>query len=301
VRIVQINDLSRPQGGASALATALAEGLARRGSQVTFLCGDEGANSALADAGVDIHGLGSARLLDLPRSRALLNGLYNHKAHRLVASWIGQHDTPQTVYHVHGWAQILSPSIFAALAPVRHRTVLSAHDFFLACPNGAFVEFSTGEPCLRKPLSLSCLATGCDRRGGLDKAWRVLRHAMLGRWLDPAAVPMILTIHAAMLPYFERAGFPRQCLETLPNPVTPWSETRIPVEQNRKALFVGRLEATKGPDLAAAAAVAAGVELHVLGDGAMRPELEARYHRSASTAVAGSPRLPATRGRPACC
>jgi hypothetical protein len=38
-----------------------------------------------------------------------------------VAAWIAQHDTPRTVYHLHGWLQILSPAVLHAAAPVRDR------------------------------------------------------------------------------------------------------------------------------------------------------------------------------------
>ena len=39
----------------------------------------------------------------------------------------------------------------------------------------------------------------------------------------------------------------------LPNPVTSWSAERVAAEDNRQALFVGRMEKTKGIDLAAEA------------------------------------------------
>ena len=75
----------------------------------------------------------------------------------MVRAFIAAHDTPGTVYHLHGWSQILSPAIFAALAPVRARLILSAHDFFLVCPNGAYADMTSGAPCTHAPLGLSCV------------------------------------------------------------------------------------------------------------------------------------------------
>jgi len=63
----------------------------------------------------------------------------------------------------------------------------------------------------------------------------------------------------------------------VPNPVVPWSATRIRAEDNREVLFVGRLEHPKGPDLALAAARAAGVPIRVVGDGSMAAQLRADY------------------------
>lgn len=273
-RIVVINDLSHPMGGASALAVDSARRFAEMGFRVAMLAGDT-ADEALAASGIAVTALGQSRLLG--RSSALLDGLWNRAAARMVRGWIAANDTPGTVYHLHGWSQILSPSVFAALAPVRARLVISAHDFFLACPNGAFTNFATGAPCPHTALSRACLAEACDRRGAAHKAWRVLRHAVQRRVYRPEASPPVLAIHAAMRPMLARAGIPTDAVHALPNPVTPFSETRITAERNGEVLFVGRIEATKGADLALAAARRAGMPIRLVGDGADRARLAAEY------------------------
>jgi glycosyltransferase involved in cell wall biosynthesis len=273
-QIVVINDLSHPMGGASALAVGSARRLAERGLRVAMLAGDE-ADPALAASGIAVTALGQARLLG--RAGALLDGLWNRAAARMVRQWIAANDTPGTVYHLHGWSQILSPSVFAALAPVRARLVISAHDFFLACPNGAFTQFATGAPCPHTALSRACLGTACDRRGPAHKAWRVVRHGVQ-RWVyQPQHSPPVLAIHAAMAPMLARAGIPAAAIHPLPNPVVPFSAQRIAAERNREVLFVGRIEATKGADLALAAARRAGMPIRLVGDGADRARLAAEY------------------------
>ncbi|WP_421848320.1 glycosyltransferase family 4 protein [Novosphingobium sp.] len=273
-RIVVINDLSHPMGGASALAVSSARRFAERGYHVAMLAGDV-PDPALAEAGIAVTGLGQARLLG--RAGGLLDGLWNRAAARMVRKWIAENDTPGTVYHLHGWSQILSPSVFAALAPVRGRLVISAHDFFLACPNGAFTNFATGVPCPHTALSRACLAEACDRRGHAHKAWRVARHAVQRFAYRPQSSPPVLAIHAAMRPLLARAGIPPEAIHPLPNPVTPFSEMRITAERNREVLFVGRIEATKGADLALAAARRAGMPIRLVGDGADRARLAAEY------------------------
>jgi glycosyltransferase involved in cell wall biosynthesis len=278
-RIVVINDLSRPMGGASALAVASARAFVARGYPVTFIAGDDGEPLE----GIDTVTLGQGRLLAKGKLAALAEGLWNRAAARMVREWIERHDTPGTVYHLHGWSQILSPSILAALAPVRGRLVISAHDFFLACPNGAFADLRTGATCHRTPLSLSCIAAPCDRRNRVHKLWRVARTSLQRLALDPKDMPPVLAIHEGMRPFLRLAGIPDASIHALPNPVEPFSTTRIPAENNRAALFVGRLEATKGPDLALAAATRAGMPITIVGDGALNDQLRARFPQATFT------------------
>jgi glycosyltransferase involved in cell wall biosynthesis len=276
-RIVIVNDISAPKGGATALALLSAYKFRARGFAVTFLTGDSGDNSELRDAGVDIVALGQDRLLSGSMAQAMLHGLYNRGAYTHVSNWIARYDTPNTVYHLHGWAQILSPSVFHALQPVTARLVLSAHDFFLACPNGSFSFLKTGEVCGLTPMSVSCVRAQCDRRSYSHKLWRVARQAVQRRFYDRRHSPPVLAIHESMRPFLMRAGIPDKAIVSLPNPVSPWSSKRIEAENNREVLFVGRLEATKGPDLAAAACAAAGITLRCIGEGVLHNEIAQRY------------------------
>lgn len=276
-RIVVINDISDAKGGATALALLSALEFRRRGHAVTYLTGDKGDNPALLEAGVEVVGLGEERLFGRGRLSAFATGLYNRRAGRLVRGWIARNDSAGTVYHLHGWAQILSPAVFRALAPVRGRVVFSAHDFFLACPNGSFSFLKTGAICRLTPMSARCIAADCDRRSYAQKLWRVARQALQRHFCDPGDSPPILMIHDGMRPFFVRSGIPETALHTVPNPITPFAGERIAAERNEGALFIGRLEGTKGPDLACAACRAAGVPLTVIGDGEMAPALRTQY------------------------
>lgn len=276
-RIVVINDISDAKGGATALALLSAFEFRKRGYAVTYLTGDSGNNPALQEAGVEVVGLGQDRLLGRGRLAAFASGLYNRDARRLIADWIAANDTPGTVYHLHGWTQILSPTVFGALSSVEDRVVFSAHDFFLACPNGSFSFLKTGQVCTYKPLDLQCLTANCDRRSYGQKLWRVARQALQRLLCDMRDPPPILMIHEGMRPFFERAGIPATALHAVPNPITPFAAQRIEAERNSSALFVGRLESTKGADLACAACRAAGVPLTVIGDGVMAATLREQY------------------------
>lgn len=276
-RVLVINDLSWPKGGASALAVQSALDLAASGIRVDFLCGDDAGDGPLARGGVAVHALGGARLLERGGAAAALAGLYNPRAATLLARWIERNDTPGTVYHLHGWSQILSPSLFGPLRRVSSRLLISAHDFFFACPNGALYDYAKEAVCQRTPSSLSCLTARCDRRNHAHKLWRSARQLVRLSLMGLGEAPTLLLIHGGMAPHLERAGIPRDRLRVLPNPVTPYANRRIEAEGNRDVLFVGRLEATKGADLALAACRAAGARLTVIGDGAMLDRLRTEY------------------------
>ena len=267
-RVVVINDRSHARGGATALALLSARLLAERGVPVTYIAGDDGEGFAsLRSLGIACEAVGGRALVERGRMGAFVEGLYNARARALLTRWIARYDTPRTLYHLHGWSKILSPAVFDALGAVRDRTVLHAHDYFLACPNGGFTNYPRGLVCERTPMSRACLLTQCDKRGGAQKAWRVARHALLTRMLDVCAMDVLL-IHPAMRASFERSGFASARLHTVRNPVTPFCPPGSLDPASREAIvFVGRLENEKGYMDAANAAKAAGVPIEFVGEG----------------------------------
>lgn len=275
-RIVILNDMSIARGGATALALMAAEDLVARGHEVIWLCGDSGESPALEALGIEVVALGSAPLLDLPSRRAMLSGIANTPARDMVARFIAKRDTPETIYHVHSWAQIFSPEVFAALKPVAARSFVHAHDMFLACPNGVYMDYRRDKVCTRVPLSAGCLATNCDKRSYAQKLWRVARQARLRRHLgDAADWGGILVLHPEMTSRMTRAGYRADSLRVVRNPVVPFSPTRIAAENHRRLVYVGRLEEDKGVGTLTDAAVRTGTPLTLVGDGAMRAEVEA--------------------------
>ncbi|WPY96665.1 glycosyltransferase (plasmid) [Limimaricola variabilis] len=278
LRVVVINDASLARGGATGLALLQARLLRERGIEVVFAAGDSGDNAELRAIGVDLRALGGQQLIKAPRAQAATRGIYNPAARRFIAEIVEEMSDARTVFHVHGFSKTLSPSIFAALAPVRARSFLHAHDFFLACPNGAFMDYRAAAPCSRKPLSADCLSTHCDKRSYAQKLWRVTRQATLWRTLERGADwAGLLMIHPAMRPFLEMSGYPPGLLTALRNPAIGFREERVAAEANRGVVFVGRVEAEKGIEDLVAAAARAGVSLTVIGDGPLRESLEAAH------------------------
>lgn len=276
-RIVVINDYAVAEGGAGVLALLAARQYRRLGYPVTFITG-QADNAELEAHGVEVVGLGSKGLLELPASRALRQGFHNSEAERLVTGWIARHDTPGTVYHLHNWSQILSPAIFRALRPVEERTVVTCHDFFNACPNGGFLHYGKSEPCELRPLSPGCLLSQCDRRNALHKYWRAARQRHLTKLARFAESHCTFTfIHERMREKFVHSGFPAKDLVAIPNPAEPWSRERIGAEANAGFLFVGRIGRDKGADIALVGARRAGQRVTMIGTGELQQSLAASY------------------------
>ena len=274
-RIVVVNDVAAAKGGATGLALESIRLFRDIGIPITFIVGGD---ASIGDVTTDVVSLGGSHVMDGGRVNALAHGIYNRPASKRLSAWIAQNDTPMTVYHVHGWSKILSPSIFHALHPVATRTIVHAHDFFLACPNGAYQDYRRHEPCDRDPLGVACLSTNCDKRSYTQKLWRVARQKSLflagSRGYDETPIVMI---HDGMRPFMARAGYGSGRLQTIRNPIEPFCDRRIEAERNNTFYFVGRIEAEKGVFEVAEAARRAGVTLRMIGDGPDRATIEQRY------------------------
>jgi len=265
-RVVLLNDFSVARGGATTLALTLATKLSAKGVPVTYFTGDTPPGPIAQ--GVDTVAIGSDALLKRGALSAARSGLHNPHSAKRLSDWISEHDTPRTVYHVHGWSQILSPSIFSALVPVRGRVVIHAHDYFLACPNGVYYDFRASDNCPRKPLSVSCVTRNCDKRSYPHKLFRVARGASLFRNIGKlGADPHMIVLHDKMRPLLARSGY-RNATHTVSNPATPYTDTPVEAEKNSSFFYVGQLLSYKGILEFADAVEQSGVRAEVVGTGA---------------------------------
>jgi len=276
-RVVVVSDDVWPTGGAGGVARQNVLYAAQAGPKVTVLVGDS-ASSAGLPAEVEIAPVFGGALNEAAGLTAAIGGVFNAGVRNRVARWIAENDTPQTIYHLHNWHKSLSPSVFHALRRVERRLVMTAHDYFLVCPNGAFHNFRTGQPCDLAPLSGKCFAENCDKRRYLHKAWRVARHGVRAGLFQLASMNgLVLVPHEDVTPHLVRGGVRPERIKVLRNAVTPWTSHRVVAERQSGVLFVGRLEADKGVHLVAEAAQRCGLQLTVVGEGPLAAPLAAAY------------------------
>lgn len=269
MRIVFMCDFIAPKGGAAKVGVDLVQLLAAQSIPVKVLAG-EPYEGGLADD-ISVVSLNQQKLLLTDPRIGVFRGLFNTAAHAAVTKLIDQTDTPDTVYIINSWSQILSPSIFAALRRVSRRVLVYAHDYFLACPNGGYFDFGHGEPCERAPLSLSCFATQCDKRNYMQKIWRTGMGAMRRlNWNVDLNGSRIIVVHEGMVEYLAKGGIAEQSISVVRNPSKPFTAVPVKAEHNREILYVGTLTTEKGVDVLVDALRERPWTLNMFGEGEIR-------------------------------
>lgn len=266
---VIVSDHAFVNGGQAKIAIDTALALRAEGLEVSFFCGVGPVDQRLIEAGVDCICLGQFDLLGDPnRARSALRGLWNREAAVRLRKLLCRFDPEDTIVHVHGWAKSLSPSIGPVITagPIPH--VYTLHEYFLACPNGGFYDHQQHAICTRRPLGISCMAANCDPRNRAHKAWRVARQALL--WTAgtmPRALRDFIYLTETQLGAVRQYLPASARLHHLPNPVARTMAGRVAAERNDVFLFIGRLSAEKGAEVAARAAREAGVKIAFAGEG----------------------------------
>lgn len=292
-RIVVIHDRIEARGGATRLARLSAMQYQKLGYEVDYIAGSDD-DQSLAEFGIQTIHLGQSSLNSGAGRSDILRGIHNTSAAREISRWCRQNDRPDTAYHLHNWAQVLSPSIFAALRPVAHRTVVSCHDFFNVCPNGGLVNFQKQTACHLKPMSAACWASQCDRRSRAQKTWRMLRQLNLNRLADFQKSPMtFVCLHSGMETVMREAGFKARNLTHIANPAAAFSAARIAAESNKSFLFIGRLTEEKGADLLVEAAKQSQTDVVFAGEGPLQEQLSRRYKGATFHGFCDRPQLAA--------
>ncbi|BAI75564.1 glycosyl transferase group 1 (plasmid) [Azospirillum sp. B510] len=261
-------DHAHPGGGLAKVAIAGAAGLARRGHRVHFFTAVPPIDPALLTEGIIVHCLEQPDLRgNADRVQAALRGIWNREAARALEGLLAGCPANDTVIHIHGWAKALSPSIFPVCRKSGLPVLLTLHDYFPLCPNGAFFIFPDGVNCAHRALSAGCLATDCDARARHHKWWRAARHAagaLAGGFTGGMALVTLSDRQRAVIaPHLA----PGAITLSIPNPVEVRDRGPAGVSGNRPVLFVGRLSREKGAALLAAAAAQADCPLRLIGDG----------------------------------
>jgi glycosyltransferase involved in cell wall biosynthesis len=178
--------------------------------------------------------------------------------------------------HVHNLYHQLSPSVLAPLRRRRIPTLMTLHDYKLACPTYKFLDH--GQPCE------ACIA---------HRFWQpIVRRCNAGSLTASATNAVELSVHtlggaygpvgifacpSRFLESKMRAGkvYPDR-LRWIPNFVDVGGVIAAERPGNGRVIFVGRLADEKGVDtLVEAVAATPGLGLDIAGDGLARPALEA--------------------------
>ena len=279
MNIVLLNDAAYIRGGADRVAFDSARGLARQGHTVVlFTAFGPIAEDLVGVPGLTVICLGDTWLRNDRGPAAALRGIWNSDAARRLREVLADFDASETVVHAHLYSSALSASVLHAALRAGFPTVLSLHDYFITCPNGAYFVFPHAQLCERKALSASCLACHCDSRKRMHKLWRIARTWTQNR---VAKIPQRLTAYAAVsetCATLARRDLPKGArIVVVPNIVGVDRHPPVDVTRNRTLVFTGRLEDYKGPQLLAQAAARLGLPVTFCGTGPLETELKRIY------------------------
>ncbi|HTV74694.1 MAG TPA: glycosyltransferase [Candidatus Acidoferrales bacterium] len=284
--VVVLNDSAHVNGGAAQVGLSSALALAQDGLQVTVI-------SAVGPVAPELVSHENVRVLcldqhdilhDPNRMRAIVQGLWNQQAANLLSRELSHLDASKTIVHVHGWSKALSASVLRAAVANKFPTVLTLHDYFVACPNGSFFNHKTRRICTLRPLSLKCAVSNCDSRSYSQKVWRLGRQALQeSAGGIPRSIKHFITISELSRDVL-RTFLPRQAkLHTVDNPVQVEVTEPVDVTRNNEFVYVGRFSKEKGPELFARAAAQLDVPATFIGAGDCAEAIREIYPRAVVT------------------
>lgn len=275
--VVVLNNSCTAQGGASRVAIDEAVALSKRGAHVSFLGASGPICTELTNADLRVICLGQPELANAGlRPSVMFQGLWNSDAYHATASLLDSLDARRTIVHLHGFTQALSTSPVRCAVDRGFRVVYTLHDFFSACPNGAFFNYASKTPCELRPLSLSCISTNCDKRRYAHKLYRVARsltQRSVGRFPSGVRDYIALSKRSETLlrPYLPADAH----VYPIANPIEVPRRPPVDVMRNQSIVAVGRLDPEKGVEVLVEAAGLCGTPITFVGDGPLRALVEA--------------------------
>ena len=274
--VVVLNDYCNVNGGASRVALDEAIALANMGVEVIFVGAVGPIAPELRDAPLRTICLEQDELANAGlRPGVMVQGLWNRDAYKAVATLLRGLDPARTVVHLHGYTKALTTSPVRAAARAGFPVICTLHDFFAACPNGGFFDYTVRAPCPRTPLSFDCVSTNCDKRHYAHKLYRVGRSLVQrGPGLLPRGVHHYISLSKGseqiMRQYLppEAHYYPLENISEVPR------QPPVDAAANRDLVAVGRLDIEKGIEVLLQAAGQAGMNLVLVGDGPLRAQAE---------------------------
>lgn len=280
MNVIICNDYAYVRGGADLIPILSAQSLADMGCNVVFFAGSGTQQSHL----LNNKRIKVIRLNDIdlsnPSSRlkSSLRLLWNNRSASSLNDLLKSFSPKNTVVHIHGWTKSLTMSLSSILSTQGYQPVVTIHDYFLACPNGAFFDFKEKKICHRMPLSLSCICANCDSRAYTHKIWRVFRQFLqqnISRFPKNFKYFIFNSKYSQSLLHTFLPAHANSFL--VKNPIDSKKKTRTLAERNLIYLFIGRFTVEKGPQIFAQAASDLQISSLFVGDGYLKRHLKESF------------------------
>jgi glycosyltransferase involved in cell wall biosynthesis len=194
--------------------------------------------------------------------------------------------------HVHNTFLMVSPSVYEACHEEDVPVVQTLHNFRLLCPAATFFrDDGPCEDCVTHNLWHS-VRHACYRDSRvISGAVAFMLQAHRSRQTWDRKIDSYIAISGFLREKFVKAGFPANKITVKPNFVDPDPGRRTHLGDH--ALFVGRLTPEKGlwTLVEAWERLPSAVRLVIVGDGPMRPQLQAEVARKGLTNIHFASRL----------
>jgi glycosyltransferase involved in cell wall biosynthesis len=277
---VIFSDFAVPSGGAQKVAIESAVALADAGVKVTLIHSIEGEDERLDHPSIRRVALGCKDVWKLSAAKGAIKGVWNVAAARKLAAILPPlAQGGDTVLHLHQWTRAFSPSILKVLLASRMPLAVTAHDYFLSCPNGVYYRFEREAPCALTPLSLRCLVANCDPRSFAHKGVRVARSFATARAIarKPFDVVHVSDRGRDTLIGFLPSGLRHHRID---NPIPLAKGPIAIIRPEARFAYIGRLTKEKGAVVAARAALLAAAPILFIGEGPAEAEIRAANPRA---------------------
>jgi len=277
MRVVIVCDPGSVDGGASKVAISSARGLAAEGVPVDYICTTGPGAPELDHPNIDVHCLNMASVWTRPNPfAAAAQGIWNGAARAQVEHILRRLPARDTIVHFHQWTKSFSPSVLAAPSRLEISSIVSLHDYFLACPTGLYYRFSAGTPCTLKPMSGACLTARCDKSSSLHKAVRVARQYTTDQALAQADSSLsILNVSSFAQKVIDPFIAKQHRRFVVHSPIDIGKSDPVRVSGNSQFVFVGRMTAEKGVLQLAQAARQANLPVTFAGAGPLLEDIKA--------------------------
>lgn len=267
-----VSDYASVNGGCAKVAIDTAVELSKNGKNVIFFAGGGSTCNELIGSNVKVINLNLPDLLGGNKISMIFKGIHNKYVEKKFAELVDSLPI-ECVIHIHSWMKVLSPSIFKVLHKRKIKFFITAHDYFLICPNGGFYNYKKNCICSNKDRKKCCFVN-CDSRNYLIKIWRCIRSHKQAKLLKKCNYT-VFTLSNLMKEQFDNYGIKTELLH---NPIhMNFDKNKIHMNKKRKFAYIGRLSKEKGVSLFCEALKITNYEGIIFGNGPEFNKLNDEY------------------------
>lgn len=178
------------------------------------------------------------------------------------------------IFHVHTWTKGLSLSLYYFFFRKKRKIIITLHDYFTFCPNGAYYNFQSDRVCNLKPMSLRCFLSSCDSRNYLIKLYRFI-YLFIYQFIYKRNKNLVSNIFISKFQQKIINKYDCRINSTIiGNQIKIFnSNTQINRDKNKSYIYLGRLTKDKGVLDIAKAAKLLKLNIIFIGDGPLRDEI----------------------------